>query len=98
MEKSALLQNNLLVKLWHFANVLMCVGKKAAGKKNKFWVGKVFGFYSLFLIQFFIFWNFDFVTIFDALHITEKVLAKDGLPCRQFQRKTEPEQNAFSDF
>jgi len=33
-----------------------------------------------------------------TLRITEKVLAKDGLPCRQFQRKTEPEQNAFSDF
>ena len=31
-------------------------------------------------------------------HITEKVLAKDGLPCGQFQRKTNPEQNAFSYF
>ena len=29
------------------------------------------------------------------LQPTEKVLAKDGLPCRQFQRKTEPEQKFF---
>ena len=36
--------------------------------------------------------------VVEALPTTEKVLAKDGLPCRQFQRKTEPEQNAFSDF
>ena len=33
-----------------------------------------------------------------GLQLTEKVLAKDGLLCCQFQRKTEPEQNAFSDF
>ena len=27
--------------------------------------------------------------------LTEKVLAKNGLLCRQFQRKTEPEQKFF---
>lgn len=36
LEKSALLQNKVLGLLWLFANVLMCVGKKDAGKKNKF--------------------------------------------------------------
>ena len=30
--------------------------------------------------------------------LTEKVFAKSGLPCREFQRKTAPQQNAFSDF
>jgi len=50
----------------------MCVGKKAAGKKNKFWVGKGFGFCGLFLNQFLISWNFDFVTALAALHITHK--------------------------
>ncbi len=30
-----------------------------------------------------------------ALRITEKVLAKNGLLCTQFQRKTEPEQKFF---
>ena len=39
--KSALLQNKRLVQRWIFANVLMCVGKKSAGKKNKFCVGEV---------------------------------------------------------
>jgi len=34
------LQNQWLEWRWRFANVLMCVGKKSAGKKNKFWVGK----------------------------------------------------------
>ena len=51
--KSALLQNKRLVQRWIFANVLMCVGKKSAGKKNKFWAGKGFEFFlkfsSLFL-------------------------------------------------
>ena len=42
--------------------------------------------------------NFEFMRDPTTLRTTEKVLAKDGLPCRQFQRKTEPEQNAFSDF
>jgi len=36
VEKSALLQNKWLVWCWLFANVLMWVGKKADGKKNKF--------------------------------------------------------------
>ena len=67
----------------------MCVGKKAAGKKNKFWVGR-FSF-----IQFALEETLIFVTALGALHITEKVLAKDGLPCRQFQRKTELEQKFF---
>ena len=53
LEKSALLQNKVLGLLWLFANVLMCVGKKDAGKKNKFWAGKGFEFFlkfsSLFL-------------------------------------------------
>ena len=53
LEKSALLQNKVLGLLWLFANVLMCVGKKDAGKKNKFWAGKGFVFFlkfsSLFL-------------------------------------------------
>ena len=39
--KSALLQNMRWELCWLFANVLMSVGKKAAGKKNKFWVGKL---------------------------------------------------------
>jgi hypothetical protein len=39
----------VLVWHWFFANVLMRVGKKAAGKKNKFWCGKC----SFFIIQFF---------------------------------------------
>ena len=30
-----------------------------------------------------------------ALQITEKVLAKNGLLCTQFQRETEPEQKFF---
>ena len=42
MGKSALLQNMRWELCWLFANVLMSVGKKAAGKKNKFWVGKSF--------------------------------------------------------
>ena len=50
----------------------MCVGKKAAGKKNKFWVGR-FSF-----IQFALEENLIFVTALGALHITEKVLAKCG--------------------
>ena len=66
LEKSALLQNKWLVKLWHFANVLMCVGKKAAGKKNKFWVGR-FSF-----IQFALEENLIFATALGALHITQK--------------------------
>lgn len=35
------------------------------------------------------------LTIFVRLPITEKVLAKNGLLCRQFQRETEPEQKFF---
>jgi hypothetical protein len=35
------LQNKRWELLWLFANVLMRIGKKAAGKKNKFWVGNV---------------------------------------------------------
>ena len=54
--------------------------QKSGWKKNKFWVEKEFVFIRNFLI---------------ALHITGKVLAKNGLPCRQFQRKTEPEQKFF---
>jgi len=41
---SALLQNKLWLKHWCFANVLMSVDKKAAEKKNKFWVGNSFVF------------------------------------------------------
>ena len=52
LEKSALLQNKVLGLLWLFANVLMCVGKKDAGKKNKFWAGKGFRFCGLILNQF----------------------------------------------
>jgi len=44
----------------------MCVGKKAAGKKNKFWVGR-FSF-----IQFALEENLIFVTALGALHITLK--------------------------
>ena len=40
--KSALLQNMRWELCWLFANVLMSVGKKAAGKKNEFCVGSVF--------------------------------------------------------
>lgn len=50
--KSALLQNMRWELCWLFANVLMSVGKKAAGKKNKFWVGKGFRFCGLILNQF----------------------------------------------
>lgn len=35
-KKLALLQNKLLIRCWIFANVLISVGKKGAGKKNKF--------------------------------------------------------------
>ena len=38
--KSALLQNKHWIKRWHFANVLICVGKKAAGKRINFGLGK----------------------------------------------------------
>ena len=41
LEKSALLQNMWYDTLWLFANVLMSVGEKGAGKKNKFCVGSV---------------------------------------------------------
>ena len=50
----------------------MCVGKKAAGKKNKFWVGR-FSF-----IQFALEENLIFVTALGALHITFGGLAKGG--------------------
>ena len=40
-KKSALLQNKRWELHWLFGNVLMRVGKKAAGKKNKFGVGSV---------------------------------------------------------
>ena len=51
----------------------MWAGKNAAGKKNKFWVGR-FSF-----IQFALEENLIFVTALGALHITEKVLLKCGL-------------------
>ena len=51
----------------------MWAGKKTAGKKNKFWVGR-FSF-----IQFALEENLIFVTSLAALHITEKVFAKGGL-------------------
>ena len=51
----------------------MWAGKNAAGKKNKFWVGR-FSF-----IQFALEENLIFVTSLAALHITEKVFAKGGL-------------------
>ena len=49
----------------------MCVGKKAAGKKNKFWVGR-FSF-----IQFALEENLIFVTALGALHITFRGFAKE---------------------
>ena len=67
--------------------------QKLAGKKNKFYVGK--GLFSSFSVLVYFSVISILVLFFLALHITEKVLAKDGLPCRQFQRKAEPEQNAF---
>ena len=63
----------------------MCVGKKAAGKKNKFWVGR-FSF-----IQFALEENLIFVTALGALHITLKGLVLRGLCAKYFQpRKTKP--------
>jgi hypothetical protein len=46
------LQNKRWGLLWLLANVLMSVGKKAAGKKNKFWVGSVVFYLLLCLIIF----------------------------------------------
>lgn len=40
MAKSALLQNQWLEWRWSFANLLMWVGKKAAGKRINFGLGK----------------------------------------------------------
>ena len=51
----------------------MWVGKKTAGKKNKFWDGR-FSF-----IQFALEENLIFVTSLAAVHITEKGFAKAGL-------------------
>ena len=51
----------------------MCVGKKAAGKKNKFWVGR-FSF-----IQFALEENLIFVTALGTLHITGNGFAKAGI-------------------
>ena len=45
----------------------MWVGKKTAGKKNKFWVGRGFSFIQLALEE-----NLIFVTALGALHITHK--------------------------
>ena len=52
-KKSALLQNGRWNLRWLFANVLMRVGKKAAGKKNKFWVG-VSNFHLLLCLNIFV--------------------------------------------
>jgi hypothetical protein len=52
-KKSALLQNKHWELCWLFANVLMRVGKKAAGKKNKFWVG-VSNFHLLLCLNIFV--------------------------------------------
>ena len=49
----------------------MWVGKKTAGKKNKFWVGR-FSF-----IQFALEENLIFVTALGALHITGNGFAKE---------------------
>ena len=67
----------------------MWVGKKTAGKKNKFWVGR-FSF-----IQFALEENLIFVTALAALHITEKVLAKCGLNWTKSGKKNHLEQNIF---
>ena len=42
--------------------------------------------------------NFEFMRDPTTLRTTEKVFAKGGLLCVQFQKKTDPKQNAFSDF
>ena len=39
--------------------------------------------------------NFEFMRDPTTLRTTEKVLAKNGLLCTNFQRKTEPEQKFF---
>ena len=67
----------------------MWVGKKTAGKKNKFWVGR-FSF-----IQFALEENLIFVTALGALHITEKVLAKNGLLKNFSSRKTSTSKMLF---
>ena len=76
MKKSALLQDKLLVKHWRFANVLMSVGKKGAGKRISFALRKV----CIHRINILCFFKFSFyIQFLRALHITEKVLAKCGL-------------------
>jgi len=50
--------------------------KKAAGKKSKFWVGESFTFYGLILIQFFIFWNFDFCNRADSIAYNGKSIGE----------------------
>ena len=59
----------------------MRVGKKAAGKKNKFWVGR-FSF-----IQFALEENLIFVTALGALHITVKYKRSAGLEALHFRFK-----------
>ena len=71
----------------------MCVGKKAAGKKNKFWVGR-FSFMRFFSSALFE-ETLIFVTNLGALHITEKVLAKCGLNWTKSGKKNHLEQNIF---
>ena len=39
--------------------------------------------------------NFEFMRDPTTLRTTEKVFAKSGLLCEQFQRKTAPKQNGF---
>ena len=74
----------------------MCVGKKAAGKKNKFWVGR-FSF-----IQFALEENLIFVTALGALHITFRGFARAGLFCllvvniTKFSIKTKRDEETFS--
>ena len=73
--KSALLQNMRWELCWLFANVLMSVGKKAAGKKNKFVVGKENFIQLIFFVKFYFREILIFVTSLAALHITVCVLA-----------------------
>ena len=70
----------------------MCVGKKAAGKKNKFWVGR-FSF-----IQFALEENLIFVTALGALHITVWVLPKAGISKTKSSIKPELSKNHFRFF
>ena len=73
LEKSALLQNKVLGLLWLFANVLMCVGKKDAGKKNKFLGEKGFKFLRFNFNSILKFRNLDFCNRTGSIAYNSKI-------------------------